>query len=77
MPNLHSHTLISYSFGVVKFCYLRGEGRRGWEGRVRNGVRLNIVLLKHNILVIYNYFELNEKIFYERSTNRAPFCALQ
>ena len=20
------------SFGVVKFCSLRGEGRRGWEG---------------------------------------------
>jgi hypothetical protein len=27
MPNLHTHTLISVSFGVVKFCSLRGEGR--------------------------------------------------
>ena len=27
------------SFGV-KFCSLRGEGRRGWEGRVKNGVRM-------------------------------------
>ena len=43
MPNLHTHTqrtLIGVSFGVVKFCSLRGEGRRGWEGRVMNGVRM-------------------------------------
>ena len=43
MPNLNSHTqhaLISGSFGVVKFCSLRGEGRRGWEGRLKNGVRM-------------------------------------
>ena len=40
MPNLHTHTqhtLISDSFGAVKFCSLRGEGRSyGWEGRVKN-----------------------------------------
>ena len=41
MPNLHTqHTLISVSFGVVKFCSLRWEGRRGWEGRLKNGVRM-------------------------------------
>ena len=38
MPNLH--TLISDSFWVVKFCSLRGEDRRGWEGRLKNGVRM-------------------------------------
>ena len=40
MPNLHTHTFISDSFVVVKFCSLREEGRRGWEGRVKNGVRM-------------------------------------
>ena len=43
MSNLHTqtqHTLISDSFGVAKFCSLRGEGRTGWEGRVKNGVRI-------------------------------------
>ena len=30
---MHTHTLISDPFGVVKFCSLKGEGRRGWEGR--------------------------------------------
>ena len=43
MTNLHTrtqHTLISDSFEVVKFCRLRGEGRRGWEGRVKNRVRM-------------------------------------
>ena len=24
----------------TKLCCLRGEGRRGWEGRVKNGVRM-------------------------------------
>jgi hypothetical protein len=38
MPNLH--TLNSDSFGVVKFSSLRGEGRRGWGGRLMNGVRM-------------------------------------
>ena len=38
-PNLHTHTHLG-SFGVVKFCSLRGEGRRGWEGRLKNGVRM-------------------------------------
>ena len=28
------------SFGVVKFCSLREVGRRGWEGRLMNGVRM-------------------------------------
>ena len=43
MPNLHintQHILISDPFGVVKFCSLRGEGRRGWDGRIKNGVRM-------------------------------------
>ena len=44
MINLHTHTtqhtLISVLFGVVKFCSLRGEGRSGWEGRVKNEVRM-------------------------------------
>ena len=40
MPNLNTHTLISVSFGVVKFCSLTEEGRRGFEGRVKNGVRI-------------------------------------
>ena len=43
MPNLHTHTqhtFINDSFGVVKFCSLRGEGRRGWEVRDKNGVRM-------------------------------------
>ena len=39
-----AHTLISDLFGVVKFCSLIEEGRRGWEGRVKNGVRM-----KHRI----------------------------
>ena len=33
MPNLHTHTqhtLIGDTVGVVKFCSLREEGRRGW-----------------------------------------------
>ena len=34
------HALISCSYGVVKFCSLRGEGRSGWEGRVKNRVRM-------------------------------------
>ena len=70
MPNLHTHkqhALISGSFGVVKFCSLRGEGKRGWEGSLKNGVRIKSYdyirldwisfLLTYNILVIYNYFD--------------------
>ena len=38
MPNLH--TLIRDPIGVVKFFRLRGECRRGWEGRVKNKVRM-------------------------------------
>ena len=45
MPNLHTHTLISDPFGVLKFCSLSGDVIRGWnlstwEGRVQNGVRM-------------------------------------
>ena len=46
MPNLHTHTqhiLISDSFGVVKFCSLRGEGR------VKNGVRMNHMITLEEI----------------------------
>ena len=42
IPNLHAHTLISDTFAVVKFRSLRGEGRMGWEGSVKNGVIMNI-----------------------------------
>ena len=44
-------TLISDSYGVDKFCSLRGEGRRGWEGRVKNGERV-----KHMITLEYIEF---------------------
>ena len=41
MPNLHTqHKLITGSFGVVKLYSFRGEGRKGWEGRLKNGVRM-------------------------------------
>ena len=43
MPNLHTHTqhiLKNDPFEAVKFCSLRGEGKMGWEGRVKNGVRM-------------------------------------
>ena len=39
MLNLHSHTL------VVKFCTSRGEGRRGWEGRVKKGVEMKHMII--------------------------------
>ena len=42
-PNQHTHT-ISDSIGVVKFCSLRGEGRSGYERRVKNGVRMRMSL---------------------------------
>ena len=32
---LYAHTLIVVHFGVVKFCSIREEGRRMWEGRVK------------------------------------------
>ena len=54
MPNLHTHTKhtdFSDPNGVVKFCSLRGEVRRGWEGRVKNGVRM-----KHMITLDYIEF---------------------
>ena len=37
-PNLQIFT--SDSFGVVQFCGLRGEGRRDWERRAKNGMRM-------------------------------------
>ena len=64
-PNLHTHTQLG-SFGVVKFCSLRGEGRRSGDGRLKNRVRMKQMitfdyikfsfLLTYHILVIYNYF---------------------
>ena len=59
------------SFGVVKFYSLREEGKRGLEGRVKNGVRMKHIftldyiefyfLLTYNILVIYNYFAIEKR----------------
>ena len=47
MPNLDTtHTHLGL-FGVVKFCSLRGEGRSGWKGRFKNGVRM-----KHMITLV-------------------------
>ena len=55
-PNIHTHThslgLIGDSFGVVKISRLRREGRKGWERRVKIGVRM-----KHMIPV--NYIEFS------------------
>ena len=39
MPNLHTNSL--GFIWVVKFKSLRGEGRRGLEGRLKNDVRMN------------------------------------
>ena len=37
-----SHQLFDYKLtSSVKYCSLMGEGRRGWEGRLKNGVRMN------------------------------------
>ena len=47
----HAHTPLGL-FGLVKFCCLRGEGRMGWEGWLKNGVRM-----KHMITV--NYIEFS------------------
>ena len=68
------HALISGSFGVVKFCSLRGEGR------LKNGVRMKsydyirldwiLFLLTYDILVIYNCFAdtfFYKVIFYKYS----------
>ena len=51
--SLHPHTTHPHlgSFGVVKFCSLRGEDRRGWEGWLKNGVRM-----KHMFTVDYIEF---------------------
>ena len=49
--NTNSLGFICDSFGVVKFFRLRGEGRKGWEQRVKNGVRM-----KHMIPVDYIEF---------------------
>ena len=43
MPNLHTHSLVIH-LGVVKFCGLRGEDKRGWEGRIKNGVRRKLMI---------------------------------
>ena len=48
MPNLYPHL---GSFGVVKYFSLRGEGRRGWEVWLKNGVRM-----KHMFTVDYIEF---------------------
>ena len=59
MPNLHTHTLISVPFEVVKFSSLREEGWSGWEGRVKNGVRM-----KHVITLEYIEFSFCWPIIY-------------
>ena len=43
MPNLHTptHTYYWFILGCKVLYSLRGEGRRGWEGRLTNGVRMN------------------------------------
>ena len=44
MPNLHTHTLISVSYGVVKFCSLREEGRRGWfKNETYDYIRIDLI----------------------------------
>ena len=35
MPNLYTH---------IKLRSLRGVGRRGWEGRLENGVRMKYMI---------------------------------
>ena len=45
MPNLHTNT---HSLGFIWGCKvlsLRGEGRRGWEARLKNGVRMNQMII--------------------------------
>ena len=48
MPNLNTHTYNIHSLGGsfrgVKFCSLRGEGKKGWEGRLKNGIKHMITL---------------------------------
>ena len=58
------HALISGSFGVVKFCSLRGEGKWVLEGRLKNGVRMksyDYIRLDLISLTIYNYFGYNQR----------------
>ena len=43
-----THTLISVLFGVIKFCSLRGEGRRGSEGRDKNRVSMKHINIRLN-----------------------------
>ena len=38
------YALISGSVGVVKFCSLRGEGRRDLESKIKNGVRMKHII---------------------------------
>ena len=41
MSNHTKHTLIIDSFGVVKYCSLRGEGRKDSEVDIRYAVKIN------------------------------------
>ena len=46
----------SDSFGVVKFCSLRGEGRRDWECGVKNGVKMkHMITLKS---IGFSFFDI-------------------
>ena len=51
----HTHTTHSHCdpFGVTKFCSLRGDGRRDWESRVKNGMRMkHIIALELNLVFV-------------------------
>ena len=37
------HTHNTYSLGLI--CSLRGDGRRGWEARLKNGVRMKQMII--------------------------------
>ena len=72
---IFTHTHYTFSFGFIwgwKSCSLRGEGRRGWERRVKNGVRIKHILLIYNVLVIYNYFGLG--VDSRQSNDCKHFC---
>ena len=69
------HTLISVSFAIVKFCNLRGEGRWGWQGRVRNGVRMKHIIALDKIEFRYKYPENKCRISFRKgdvSRDRNP-----
>ena len=91
MSNLHTHThtLISDSFWLVKYCSLRGVGRRDWEveygwSKVKSydyiGVSLVFLLIhNNNILVIKNTFPFLQtykeikNIFFYRVTQKKVY----